>query len=122
VETRGHIIEIDAKGILRSWCKPGTQIDLDEAKEVVRQMAGLCAGHRRTMLVDMSNLRSITRDARQYFAGAETAELVTAGAMLVTSPLARVVGNFFIGFNKTASPIRLFTSEHEALEWLAGFG
>ncbi len=32
-----------------------------------------------------------------------------------------VIGNFFIGFNKSPMPTKLFTSEPEALEWLKEF-
>jgi hypothetical protein len=76
---------------------------------------------RRPTLVDVTALRSISRDARRFFAGPEPVEVVSASAMVVASPLAKAIGNFFIGLNKTSSPTRLFASEGDALEWLRGF-
>jgi hypothetical protein len=41
-------------------------------------------------------------------------------ALLVGSPVTRVIGNFFIGLNKPRWPVRLFRSESDALAWLGG--
>ena len=76
---------------------------------------------RRPMLVDTTGLRSMTRDARKYFAGPEASKVVIAGALVVTSPLGRAIGNFFLGFDRSSNPTRLCSSEPEALEWLRGF-
>ena len=42
-------------------------------------------------------------------------------ALLVGSPLSRVIGNFFVGLNRSTFPLRLFTSEEEAIAWLRTF-
>ena len=44
--------------------------------------------------------------------------LGTAAALLVLSPMARAIGNFFMGLNKAVIPTRIFTSEPLAIEWL----
>jgi hypothetical protein len=66
-------------------------------------------------------LASVAREARQYYSGKEAAQTVRAVGLLVTSPLSRLIGNFFMVINKPPVPFRLFTSETEALEWLRGF-
>jgi hypothetical protein len=97
------------------------ELELADAQEVIRAVASLCGGVRRPVLVDLRELRSMSRDCRRYFAGPETAKVETAAALLVVSPVARAVGNFFMGLNKPLLPTRLFTSEPEALAWLKGF-
>jgi hypothetical protein len=65
----------------------------------------------------MSRVKSIAREARDYDAR-EAARVAPAVALIVGSPLSRMIGNFFLGLNRTAVPIRLFTSEPAARSWL----
>jgi len=60
----------------------------------------------------------MTRDARNYFSmnGRETK--LNSMAIVIKSPLSRVIGNFFLGMNKPAVPTRLFDDENDAIEWL----
>lgn len=121
LESGGQVVSLDAEGIFRARSKPKAEITLEHAQDIIRQIAKVNAGARRPILVDLTGARSISRDARQYFAGPETAKVESAAALLVHSPLSRVLGNFFMGMNKALTPTRLFTSEPEALAWLRGF-
>jgi hypothetical protein len=118
LETSAQVFVVDPHGIVRVRSKPDAEIGLEEAKEAIRKISAAIGGARRPCLIDLSGTRSISREARKYFAGTETAKVESAAALLVTSPLARAIGNFFMGFNKALIPTRLFTSETEALEWL----
>jgi hypothetical protein len=112
---------MDAEGIIRAQCRHNCDINFEDARESIRKIGAAGAGTPRPTLVDLSGARSMDREARKYFAGAETAKVESAAALLVTSPLARAIGNFFMGMNKTLTPARLFTSEADALAWLRGF-
>ena len=121
VETRVQLIRLGADGILRAKSKPNAEITLDDAKEAISEIAMICGGIARPILVNLAGTKSLSRDARNYFAGPETAKTESAAALLVTSPITRAIGNFFIGLNKSTVPSRLFTSEQEALDWLQQF-
>jgi hypothetical protein len=110
-------VELDVDGIVRIHHKPQAAVDLDDAQELIGMVAS-AFGRRRPGLVDLTGVRSLSRGARKYFAGQEASEVVAVCALLVTSPLATAIGNFFMGFDRPLSPTRLFTSEAEALEWL----
>ena len=47
--------------------------------------------------------------------------MTLAVALVIDSPLSRVLGNFFLGFNRPETPARLFTSVDEARAWLNTF-
>jgi hypothetical protein len=121
VETRAQFVWLDSGGILRARSKPQCDITLADAEEIIRKIGALVGGTPRPILVDLTDTRSMSRDARKYFASPETAKVETAAALLVRSPLAKAIGNFFMGMNKGLIPARLFTSEPEALAWLRGF-
>jgi hypothetical protein len=70
-------------------------------------------------LADIRNIKSITRGARIYFTSEETGAVLRAQAVIVGSPLSRVIGNFY-GLYGMPYPIKLFTAEAKAIEWLKG--
>jgi len=119
--TRTAKIWLDADGILRVNTFPGLEDTLDDAKQNVAACAKLAAGKRRPILIDMRNLKAQSREVRAYYTGPEGTKLNLAMAILVESPMSRVIGNFFLGFNKMDLPTQLFKSEDEALTWLKGF-
>jgi hypothetical protein len=114
-------IWLDGDGILRIAALPGAEETLEDAKRNVAASEKIITGGPRPMLVDIREIKSQSRDARVYYARPQTARIVGAYAILVGSPISRVIGNFVLGFNKMNVPTRLFTSEAEALAWLKGF-
>jgi hypothetical protein len=121
VETQTQLIWLDDDGIVRATAKPNSVMTLQDAKEHILTVAGLCAGIRRPVVVDMTGHNALNREARKYFAGPETAKVESAAALVVRSPMARAIGNFFLGFDKPLIPTRLFTSEEEATQWARQF-
>ncbi len=73
------------------------------------------------VLIDMSAVTEISKEARDYFANERTASIQRATALLIGSPISRVIGNFFMGLNKPISPTRLFTDPQNAIKWLQTF-
>ena len=116
--TRGYIGE---DGIARVVFLPNAVVTLEAAKEHFAACVESAQGRRVPVLGHVEGIKSVDREARQYFAGEEASRVTRASAILVGSPVARVVGSFFVGLNKPSFPVRLFTSESEAIEWLKGF-
>lgn len=77
---------------------------------------------RRGVLVDMRGLLSETREAREYFTTAEVGEKVSAVALVASSPVSRVIANFFFRLGKHPVPTRMFSDLDAAREWLAQAG
>lgn len=118
IELRSQWIRLGEDGIIYIRIRPRIEIDRADAEEGIRAVASLCNGKLRPALVDLSDLKSMTREARLYFAGPETAAVESAAALVIRSPLTKAIGNFFMGLNKPLIPTRLFTSETDALAWL----
>ena len=97
---------------------------LDKAKENIdaQQRIRDDLGKEKTrVLIDMREMKSITRDAREYYAGERTCSIQRATALLVKSRISKVMANFFMGFNKPITPVRMFTDYDKAVAWLKGF-
>ena len=122
IVTRTGTLYLDADGIIRGTINPGAEQTLEDAIENVQASSAVGLGKRRPLLVDMRPIKSQTREARTYYTGPEGTRCFTAAAVLVDSPVSRLIANFLLGFNKSATvPSRLFTSEPEAIEWLKTF-
>ncbi|MBP9899505.1 MAG: hypothetical protein KBF28_14085 [Gemmatimonadales bacterium] len=121
--TRTEKVWLGDDGILRAVVAPGLVTTLDDAKENVLAFGRAGGGTRRLCVIDMrAHAASATRDAREYYAGPENAKVVLAVALLVRSSIGRMMGNFFLGINKTVFPLRLFGEPEPAIEWLRGLG
>lgn len=119
IVTRTATQYLDEHGIFRVTILPGAEQTLDDAKENVRASLALSGGERHPLLVDIRQIKSQTRDARDYYTGPAGDRCYSAAAVLVESPLSRFFGNIIMSFNKSvAVESRLFSSESEALAWL----
>jgi hypothetical protein len=121
ITTRTLRVFLREDGILQAETLPNTSMALADAVEAIKAQAIVARGTKRPLLVNLQSIKSIDRDARVYLGGAEAAKVVNSTALLINSPLGRVIGNFMIGLNKTLYPTRLFTTEAEAVEWLEEF-
>jgi hypothetical protein len=109
---------VDDEGFLRGVCADGANPTLADAKEQVAHQRTMAGGKRLPFLMDISKVRMLSRDARNYFASPEAAEVFSCTALVVASPISRAVGNFFLGLNKPLMPTRLFSTEADGLVWL----
>ena len=108
-------------GIVRIIHVPGAQVTLEDVKETMAAYLKIYQEKKRPLLVDTKLMRSFAREARQYYASDEAAKVASAAAIIVGTPVSRVLGNFYIGISNPHLPSRLFSSESEALEWLKGY-
>jgi hypothetical protein len=97
------------------------EVTLENVTEVSRHLKKLSKGKKVPVFTDMRGLKSMTREARLFLSGEDAAQVTSAAALLIGSPLSKVIGNFFMGINKPPYPTKLFTSEEKALQWLKGF-
>jgi len=108
-------------GICRVIHAPDTVVTLQDAQETMAEYLKINDGKRLPLLVDTKSMRSISREARHYYASADAAARASAVALVVKTPVSEVLGNFYLGLSHPHLPSRLFTSEDDALEWLKDY-
>lgn len=119
IDTRTERLWLHPERYVIAEVRPGLIADLDDAIVNVAAVGTLAAGVPLPLLLDMrAHATSATRECREYYAGAEAQRVNLAVAMLVRSHVSRVVGNFFLGLNKTRFPFRMFSDLDEAVAWL----
>lgn len=119
--THTEKLSVDASGIVRCKVLKDTHMRLEDAMENIRAIKELAQGKKVAVLVDITESKGADKAARDFFGSDEVASVQSACALLVNSPLSQLLGNFFLGFNKTQFPTKLFTDEEKAIQWLESF-
>jgi len=107
-------------GIFYAFFKKIDVLDFNIANVTVRERLIFFEKRAYPCLFDISEVKQITKEARDFMAD-EGNQLVLASAMVVTSPMLKMMANFYIMVNKPKNPTRLFTDREDALEWLRQF-
>lgn len=74
----------------------------------------------RPTLVLMQDMARVDREARALFASEVYNRLCSRTALVVGSPVSRVIGNFFVGLNRPRHLYRIFDDPKLAADWLRG--
>ncbi len=103
--------------------KAGAVVSLEDAKAEAAIISDLMKAQQLStcrLLIDIREIRSISRKARKFFASQEVHDTygVQGLALQVSSPVSTMIGNLYLSFNRTLHPTRLFTHREAAMEWL----
>ena len=97
--------------------KKDVNIDLEGAKKIVADRLKLQEGIPYLIYCDFRGPRDTTKEARDYLAN-EGSALSKGVAVLVGSPMTRMMVNFYLKINKPLVPTRMFTDKQNALEFV----
>ena len=120
IELRCYWTWMESDGIARTKTKPFSEVVIDDAianSKVVNSLSQ----NSYPLLIDATEVKSITKEARDYFSMNNRDSKVIAFAILIKTPLSRIIANFFIGLNKPRVPIKIFTNEDVAIDWCKTF-
>ena len=107
-------------GILAYHPRPGLVLTHEVALQVLQVGRQIADGPKPTLVL-MQDMARVERAARAFLASEEYMRLCSQTALVVGSPVSRVIGNFFIGLNQPRYPYKLFDDPELAAEWLRGF-
>ena len=105
----------DEAQVLRVVWAPGS-VCTGEAARMSTEAIGALALGPVPMLVDMREMQKLEREAREHFKVEKGG--VCAMALLVGSPVTKMLANFFMRTDADRTPTRMFTSEPAAVAWL----
>jgi hypothetical protein len=97
------------------------KIDLESAKKSVEIRTEITSGVSYPMYIDISEIKSVSKEARDYLAGGKAIEHISASALLAGSLRSKMLGTFYLSFNNPGIPVKLFTDKADALKWLRKF-
>ena len=104
-------------GLLYAVFKP-SHITQPIAEECTNFRVAYCNGRDYKALIDGRNIKTVSKEARDYFAMPESSVGIIAAAFLIRDALGRITGNFVIKISRPIIPSQLFTDIEKAQEWL----
>jgi hypothetical protein len=108
-------------GILEIKLKNGIEIEVDVIRENYLATQALVKGRRCPVLVDARVEELYMSSEARELSASQSPGTRVAEAVLVNTLAIRLMGNFYINFNKPTVPTKLFTSEEDAIAWLKTF-
>lgn len=120
-ELRAFTTWLGENDICYTVVKSNAVVGLSDAIENTNAVKELSDGKIYPMLVNLNEIKSITKEARDHFSMKDRDPGVNAIGLLIKSPASTIIGNFFLGLNKSIVPVKLFASEEKAIAWLKQF-
>ncbi|MBD3639018.1 MAG: hypothetical protein HUJ25_16810 [Crocinitomicaceae bacterium] len=121
VELRCYYTWVGDDGIVRTKVKNGAEIELEDAIENSRVVNGFQIAEKFPIIVDTGQIKSMSKEARDFFSLRNRESKVNSIAIIRNKVIGNMIANFFIGLNKPAVPVKLFSREQEAVEWCKQF-
>jgi len=97
------------------------EISLPLAVQSVELKKQLAQGKEYPICIDLSQVKSVTKEARQYLSGGQSIENITVAALLASSVVSKLICTFFLNFNKPPVMVKIFVHKDEAVKWLNKF-
>lgn len=94
------------------------KLDIEVAKSVMDLQIRTFGTEINYIITDLSIVKHVTKEARDYFVREEFTRNLCAGAFITPTILHKLMFTFFMSFNKPVVPSAFFTNQLDALLWI----
>lgn len=113
-----HTVSLRSDGIIQVTFADDMIITLASAKQTTQAIKELSGGKKCLVLKIAGKYTSAEKDAREYTASQEGSKYSLAEAVVLFSLAQRILGNFYLKFERPKAPTALFTNKDSAVKWL----
>jgi hypothetical protein len=121
VETRIATVSLLASRIVRVETKPDTEATPEDLDELTRSYQTLLKNEKGLFLIVFGEGGTSDAATREKYASPERAKFKKAEAFVVNNLPHRIESNFIKTHFKPPHPVKVFTDEEKAFEWLKTF-
>ena len=109
----------DARDILIVLPHSGLRDDGESARMNIDFQLGYArsVGRPCAVIVHLASLMSQDAEARRVYAAAMVPASFFAASLVVTSPISRAIGSFFLGLSRPAVPTKMWPDFAKAIAW-----
>ncbi len=107
----------DENGILCSIAKKVPRQTVEETKKTMEELRKITGGKKICLLSDSTDSAPLNKELRDYLAEV-IPEIAIAIAIISRSAVGKMVANLFFSIKKQPYPVKMFSDEMEAKEWL----
>jgi hypothetical protein len=110
--------EILEAGIIVNEFKEGVNLEVDDLLKTKEANLKLANNRRYAVVLSFGYLASVSKETRELAASKDFKKSTIAIALLTHSVGQRLMGNFYMNFNKPYVNTRLFNDKELAIKWL----
>lgn len=107
-------------GYLYFIYKPDIYINLEGAKEIVRDRLRVQEGKPYRVICYVQGIRNMDKEARDYLATEGSRDTIAVG-LIAESTAQKLMTNFYLAVSRPTVPTKMFSSEDEAKAYLDKF-
>jgi hypothetical protein len=109
--------EEDENIVFIEYCQ-NLKVNLVFAEEIVSSRLDFTEGKKHYVILDVTNIKSVTQEAKVYLLNPETGiKNILGAAFIAGNPVAALIANIFIKPPKNF-PSRFFSKKTDALKWI----
>ena len=108
-------------GIVQLNTADDAYFTIKEAREFIAALRSITRGVPHPVLKVPGTHANVDKDSRIFMASGEALQYSVAEAVLIRNMAQRIIGNFYLKFDRPKKPVRLFDNMPEAEAWLKGF-
>jgi hypothetical protein len=98
---------------------PMVEINLEVAQQMIEDRLDFCQGEEKFMLIDFTNVKSVTKEARDFMNSRDGGlKGVLGGAFVSNNVVATLFVNLYLKVSNPVIPAKFFTDRNDALKWL----
>ena len=105
-------------GTLFVYAKPDVQHSIKDAKQQVVYLANVSGNKGGSIFIDIRTAPPISIYARNYYSSDEARENITGICLMINSPVAKVIGNFYFAFISKKVKTKMVNKVSFGLDWL----
>lgn len=92
--------------------------EIDHLDEIHEATKLLCRGEKILQLINTTPYSSVSTEARRKMGGPKYTAYSRAEAFVIHSLAQRILGNYYLKFDRPVVPTKLFTDYNKAMAWL----
>lgn len=118
LETQDVYFKLENEILFCSY-KKQLEIDIETAKRIIKDRSLFTEGKRYPVLIDFTNMKFVTKEARDYMNTPEGGlKGLLGGAFLSNNVVGTLFVNLYLKVSEPVIPAKFFTRKEEALRWL----
>jgi hypothetical protein len=120
VELSSSILWISPEGIVYSRPKDGVppQLSAEEVEEQLKIFKAVVGNEKVCMVLEVNPKAKPPAKEQPDLLAAQLTSITKAMAIIISSPVSRIIANLFFGFKPPSYPVKMFANEQEATAWI----
>ena len=118
IDTDLVTICIRTDGIMHTHTKVKLEISLEDAQNIYETSVKLGKGKAYANLFTTEKFTLASAEVREFLVSPKRIAVATADAFILDSLPQKILGNFYLKFDKPPIPSKLFTDHSVAIKWL----